>query len=75
MGGGLDRKRFYDDHAEVRNGADTREVDIGYQDQIVCGKFIDEERPTYLELMHEHYKRTLGERYVPMPPGGGWIRE
>jgi 2-oxoglutarate ferredoxin oxidoreductase subunit beta len=74
LGDGLDLMRFYHDHAEVRNGADTREVDIGYQDQIVCGKFIDGERPTYLDLMHEHYREALGDRYVPMPPEGGWIR-
>jgi len=75
LGDGLDLMRFYHDHAEIRHGADTREVDIGYQDRIVCGKFIDEEHPTYLDLMHEHYHKTLGDRYVPMPPEGGWIRE
>jgi len=24
--------------------------------------------------MHEHYGRILGDKYVPLPPGGGWIR-
>lgn len=75
LGDGLDLMRFYHDHAEVRHGADTREADIGYQDRIICGKFLDEERPTYLDLMHEHYGKTLGTGYVPMPPEGGWIRE
>jgi 2-oxoglutarate ferredoxin oxidoreductase subunit beta len=75
LGDGLDLMRFYHDHAEVRHGADTREADIGYQDRIICGKFLDEERPTYLDLMHEHYGKTLGERYLPMPAEGGWIRE
>jgi 2-oxoglutarate ferredoxin oxidoreductase subunit beta len=75
LGDGLDLMRFYHDHAEVRPGADTREADIGYQDRIVCGKFIDEERPTYLDLMHDHYTKALGDRYVPMPPEGGWIGE
>jgi 2-oxoglutarate ferredoxin oxidoreductase subunit beta len=75
LGDGLDLMRFYHDHAEVRHGADTREADIGYQDRIICGKFLDEERPTYLDLMHEHYGKTLGTGYVPMSPEGGWIRE
>ncbi len=74
LGSGLDLMRFYHDNVEIRNGADTREVDIGYQERIVCGKFRDEERPTYLEMMHEHYRKTLGDRYVPMPPEGGLIR-
>lgn len=74
LGSGLDLMRFYHDNVEIRNGADTRDVDIGYQEKIVCGKFRDEERPTYLELMHEHYRKTLGDRYVPTPPEGGLIR-
>ena len=75
LGTGLDLMRFYHDNAEIRHGADTRELDIGFQDRIVCGKFIDEERPTFLDMMHEHYRKTLGDKYVPMPPEGGWIHE
>ena len=75
LGTGFDLMRFYHDNAEIRHGADTRDVDIGFQDKIVCGKFIDEERPTFLEAMHEHYTKILGDRYVPMPPEGGWINE
>jgi 2-oxoglutarate ferredoxin oxidoreductase subunit beta len=75
LGTGFDLMRFYHDNAEIRHGADTREVDIGFQDKIVCGKFVDEERPTFLEAMHEHYTKVLGDRYVPMPPEGGWIHE
>ena len=63
------------DNAEIRHGADTREVDIDFQGSIVCGKFIDEERPTFLEMMHEHYEKTLGEKYVRMAPEGGMIHE
>ena len=55
--------------------ADTREAAIGFQDRILCGKFVDIERPTFTELMHEHYEKTLGDRYVPMKPEGGWIHE
>ena len=75
LGSGLDLMRFYHDNVEIRNGADPRDVDIGYQERIVCGKFRDEERPTYLDLMREHYQRTLGDRYVPMPPEGGLLHE
>lgn len=75
LGTGLDLMRFYHDNAEIRHGADTRELDIGFQDRIICGKFIDEERPTFLDMMHEHYRKTLGDKYVPMPPEGGWIHE
>jgi len=75
LGTGFDLMRFYHDNAEVRHGADTREVDIGYQDRIVCGKFVDQPAPTFSEMMEEHYRKVLGDRYVPMPPEGGWIHD
>ncbi len=75
LGSGLDLMRFYHDESEIRHGADTREVDIGFQDRIVCGNFVDEERPTFLDMMHSHYGEVLGDRYQPMGPEGGWIHE
>ena len=59
----------------IRHGADTREVAIDFQGHIICGKFVDEEKPTFTEAMDEHYRRTLGDRYVPMSREGGWIHE
>ena len=67
--------KYYHDNAEIRHGADTREVGIDFQGEIVCGKFVDQERPTCLEMMHDHYRKVLGDRYVPMAPEGGWIHE
>lgn len=75
LGAGLEAMQFYHDNAEVRNGADTREVDISYQDRIVCGKFVDIEKPTFLEAMHAHYRHVLGDGYVPTPPAGSVYHE
>jgi 2-oxoglutarate ferredoxin oxidoreductase subunit beta len=75
LGTGFHLMQFYHDNAEIRHGADTRELDIGFQDKIICGKFVDEERPTFLDMMHEHYRKVLGDKYVPMPPEGGMIHE
>jgi len=75
LGTGLNLMRFYHDRAEVRHGADTREVDIGFQDKLICGKFVDQQRPTFSEAMDQHYKQTLGEKYKPMRPEGGLIHE
>jgi hypothetical protein len=36
---------------------------------------VDEERPTFLDLMNSHYSKILGDKYVPMPPEGGMIHE
>jgi 2-oxoglutarate ferredoxin oxidoreductase subunit beta len=73
LGSGLDLLRFYYDQSEIQNGVDTKEVGIGYQDKIVCGKFVDEQRPTFLEMMHQHYEKVLGKRFVPMSPEGGML--
>ncbi len=64
--------RFYHDNAEIRHGADTREVDIGFQDRIICGKFVDEEQPTFLEMMHEHYSQDP-RRAIRADAAGGRV--
>jgi 2-oxoglutarate ferredoxin oxidoreductase subunit beta len=75
LGTGFDLMKYYYDSAEIRHGVDPREVGIDFQGPIVCGKFVDEERPTFSERMDAHYRKTLGARYAPMPPEGGWIHE
>ena len=75
LGTGFDLMQFYHHSAEIDHNADPSEVGIGFQDKIVCGKFVDREQPTMLELRDEHYHRILGDKYVPMPPEGGWIHE
>ena len=75
LGTGFNLMQFYHDNAEIKHGADLSELDIGYQDKIVCGKFVDEEQPTFFDLMHDHYNKTLGDKYVPMSAEGGWIHE
>jgi len=74
-GTGLDEMRRYHDNSEIRNGADTRDLQITMDGPVVCGKFIDEPRPTFLDRMHDHYGEILGEKYVPMPPEGGMLHE
>ncbi len=76
LGTGLNLMQFYHDNSEIRHGEDTRNVDIGFQDKIICGKFVDEpEKTTYHENMHAHYEKVLGDKYVPMSPEGGWRDE
>ncbi len=75
LGTGFDLMRFYHDNAEIDHGADPKDVGIDFQGKIVCGKFVDDEQPTFLDLMHSHYEHTLGDRYVPPSPQGGWIHD
>jgi 2-oxoglutarate ferredoxin oxidoreductase subunit beta len=65
LGDGLNLLKFYYENSEVRHGADTRTLDIRYQEKIICGKFIEREKPTFLECMNTHLSKTLGSKYAP----------
>jgi 2-oxoglutarate ferredoxin oxidoreductase subunit beta len=65
MGDGLDAMKSYKAHSKIRNGAPTREADMTIDGDIVVGKFVDRERPDYLETMRGRMAASLGERYVP----------
>ncbi|NIM00270.1 MAG: 2-oxoacid:ferredoxin oxidoreductase subunit beta [Acidobacteria bacterium] len=45
---------------EIRHGADTRDVPIEDSQKIICGKFVDIERPTYNEMLDELRQRARG---------------
>jgi len=65
LGDGLDQMIYYKDNSEIRNGADTKTIPLEFQGKIVVGKFVDKERPTYLDAMNEYYKQKLGDAYTP----------
>lgn len=65
LGTGLDLMRFYHDNAVIKHGADTRGLDIEYQKPITVGKFVDKEKPTYLEKRDGFLRHKLGEQFIP----------
>ena len=65
LGDGLNLLKYYYDKSEIRHGADTRTVDIDFQGKLIVGKFVDKEKPTFLECMNTHLQKTLGEKYMP----------
>ncbi len=65
LGSGLDLMRFYHDNCVIKHGADTRELDIGFQEEITVGKFIDRERPTHLQAMNTWYGKVFGDKFEP----------
>jgi 2-oxoglutarate ferredoxin oxidoreductase subunit beta len=64
MGDGLETMKFYKEHSKTRNGCPTSEVGLSKQGEIIVGKFVDRERPDYLDLMRQQLSAELGERYV-----------
>jgi len=65
LGTGLDLMKFYHDNATIRHGANTREVDINYQERIVVGKFVDIDKPTFTLARDKFLGSQLGEEYIP----------
>ncbi len=63
LGTGMDLMKFYHDNCVIKHGAPTRELDIGFQEEITVGKFVDIERPTYVEAMNKWYEKVLGDDY------------
>jgi 2-oxoglutarate ferredoxin oxidoreductase subunit beta len=63
MGDGLDRLRWYCENSEIQTEPKTKDADIGLRDKMIVGKFVDIERPTYLEAMNKHYQERLGSKY------------
>lgn len=65
LGDGLDQMKFYRDNSEVKNDADTKTVGLSFQGKIVVGKFVDKDKPTYLDSMNAFYAQKFGDTYSP----------
>jgi 2-oxoglutarate ferredoxin oxidoreductase subunit beta len=64
LGTGLDLMKFYHDNCVIEHGADTQGLDIGFQEEITVGKFVDIERPTYVDAMNTWYDKVLGDKFT-----------
>ncbi len=65
LGDGVDQVKYYKERSIVKNGADTKDIGLTYQGDIVVGKFVDRERPTWMDSMNEHYSKVLGNKFTP----------
>jgi len=64
-GDGIDELKNYKQNSIVKHGAETKDVGLTFDGKIVVGKFVDRERPTWLDAMNDHFTQTLGSKYVP----------
>jgi 2-oxoglutarate ferredoxin oxidoreductase subunit beta len=71
LGDGLETMKYYKEKSRTAHGANTRDVGIGFQAEIVVGKFVDIERPTFLDTMDDQLARTLGAAYRRYGEGHG----
>ena len=63
LGDGLNLLKYYHDNSEIRHNVDTRTVDIDYQGKLIVGKFVEKEKPTFLDDMNTHLGKVLGDNY------------
>jgi 2-oxoglutarate ferredoxin oxidoreductase subunit beta len=56
LGDGLDMMKFYYENSIIKHGEPTDHLDIDYQKEIIVGKFIDRERPTFTESLKDWQK-------------------
>jgi 2-oxoglutarate ferredoxin oxidoreductase subunit beta len=63
LGDGLDSMKFYKENSIVKNGADTREAGLDFKGKITCGKFIDRERPSFLEMYNTKMSQRFGSSF------------
>jgi 2-oxoglutarate ferredoxin oxidoreductase subunit beta len=64
MGDGLDAMLFYKDKSKIQNGAATVDLDLTKTGEIVCGKFVDKDRPEYCDMLRDHMRARLGDKFV-----------
>ena len=62
-GDGVDELKYYKQNSLIKNGANTQEVGLTFNGKVVVGKFVDRERPTWLDAMNEHLTQTIGDQY------------
>ena len=65
LGTGLDLMKFYHDNSEIKHGAPLEELDIGFQEKIVVGKFVDKEKPTFIDNWNNWLSQRLGDKFIP----------
>jgi len=62
IGDGIDEMRYYKEKTIIKNFAPLEEAEIHLGGPIVCGKFVDKEKPTFLDLVTQVIdKKARGE--------------
>ncbi len=59
IGEALDEMKYYQTHSVVRNFSDPKEAELSFHGQIVVGKFVQVEKPSYLEILKEVEKVAM----------------
>jgi 2-oxoglutarate ferredoxin oxidoreductase subunit beta len=64
QGDGLAAMKFYKENSEIRKSANPADVALEAGKPIICGKFVEIERPSYLGSMDHRLAEKLGSQFV-----------
>ncbi|MCK4352337.1 2-oxoacid:ferredoxin oxidoreductase subunit beta [candidate division WOR-3 bacterium] len=53
LGDGIDMMKFYHENSVIKHNEPTENLDIDYQKEIIVGKFINRERPTFTDSYND----------------------
>lgn len=62
---GRDMMEYYHQNAIIRHDAHPEEVDIDLGGEIICGEFVEIERPTFQQRLHKLYEEKMHTSYRP----------
>ncbi len=68
LGDGVDQVKYFKEKSVIKNGANTKDVDLNFQGEITVGTFVNRDRPTWLDSMNEHYLAHFGDKYKAYGP-------
>jgi len=57
LGDGLDMLKHYHANSRIENGANTKNIPLETNNEIVVGKFVDIEKPTFLDYQREQVEK------------------
>ena len=60
IGDAINEMRYYRENSIIRNGIDPKEAELSFRGKIVVGEFVEEERPSFLEI----YQKFLKEKGI-----------
>jgi 2-oxoglutarate ferredoxin oxidoreductase subunit beta len=65
LGDGVTMVQYFKDRSIIQDGAATADVGLGFQEDIICGEFVDVERPTLMDSYNQRMREALGDKFVP----------
>ncbi|MCC6587343.1 MAG: 2-oxoacid:ferredoxin oxidoreductase subunit beta [Bryobacterales bacterium] len=63
MGDGCESVKFYKEHSKIKPDAPLDDLAMDKVGEIICGKFVDRDRPEYARTLREYYESKLGPKY------------